>query len=159
MTKRVSGRAGSATPPAPGVAKRGIDGHIAYLLRQAQAAVRQRIDRALAEMGVTYPQFSVMTMISVYDGLSGADIARLSLLTPQTVAVIVRNLIREGLVAREKDAVHGRILRLTLTDDGAALLDRCRRRVWKIEAGMVEGLSAADEAVVRDWLVGLAHPD
>jgi DNA-binding MarR family transcriptional regulator len=146
-------------PPDPGAGKRGTEGHIAYLLRQAQTAVRHRIDGNIAGLGVTYPQFTVMTMIRAYDGPSGADLARLSLLTPQTVAVIVRNLLRDGLVRREKHPVHGRILRLALTDDGAALLARCRRRVAKVDAAMVDGLSAADEAVIRNWLVRLAVRD
>ena len=142
--------------PDPGTGMRGTDGHIAYLLRQAQAAVRQRIERALDDLGVTYPQFTVMTMIRSYDGLSGADIARLSLLTPQTVTVIVRNLVRDGLVVREKHATHGRILTLALSADGRTLLTRCRRRLAPIEAAMVGDLSEADERIVREWLVALA---
>lgn len=149
-----------ATPvPEPGIGKRGVEGHIAYLLRQAQASVRHRVDRALADLAVTYPQFTVMTMIRAYEGLSGAEIARLSLLTPQTVTVIVRNLMRDGLVLRERDPVHGRILRLALSDAGTALLVQCRDRVAGIEEDMVDGLSAADEAVVRGWLTALATRD
>ena len=42
-------------PPAPGSGKRGEDGHIDYLLRQAQAATRLTLERALADLGVTSP--------------------------------------------------------------------------------------------------------
>lgn len=146
-------------PPAAGVGKRGRDGHIAYLLRQAQHATRHRIEAALAGFDVTYPQFTVMTMVRSYENLSAADIARLCMLTPQTVTVIVRNLIRDGLIDRRKDPVHGRIFRLALTDEGGALLKRCRRRLDKIEAEMTKGLPPATEAAIRDWLTGLASAD
>ena len=48
-------------PPPPGEGKRGEQGHLAYLLRQAQAATRLTIERALAELGVTSAQFVVLT--------------------------------------------------------------------------------------------------
>ena len=82
-------------PPPPGKGKRGEQGHLAYLLRQAQAATRLTMERALAELGVTPPQFVVLTMLRAYPGLSGADLARVALLTPQTVGVIIRNLERD----------------------------------------------------------------
>src|SRR6185437_4941872 len=76
-------------PPPPGQGKRGEQGYLAYLLRQAQAAARLAMERALAELGVTPPQFVVLTMLRAYPGLSGADLARVALLTPQTVGVII----------------------------------------------------------------------
>ncbi|HJZ19737.1 MAG TPA: MarR family transcriptional regulator, partial [Bradyrhizobium sp.] len=46
-------------PPPPGRGKRGEKGYLAYLLRQAQAATRLTLERALADIGVTSPQFAV----------------------------------------------------------------------------------------------------
>lgn len=132
------------------------DGHIGYLLRRAQVAVRNHIERALADLGVTHPQFLVLTMVNAYEGLSSADVARISLLTPQTVNVIVQNLERDGLIERSPDPVHGRILRLALSDAARPLLKRCRGRVNAIEKRMLVGLSATEERAVRRWLAGLA---
>ena len=53
-------------PPAPGQGKRGEKGYLAYLLRQAQAATRLTMERALASLGVTTPQFVVLTMLRAY---------------------------------------------------------------------------------------------
>ena len=116
-------------PPPPGSGKRGEDGHIAYLLRQAQAATRLTLERALADLGVTPPQFAVLTMLNAYPGLSGADVARVALLTPQTVGVIIGNLERDGAIRKTPHPVHGRVLQWTLTRRGLGLLDQCRRRV------------------------------
>ena len=46
--------------PRPGEVKRGPEGHLGYLLRQASAAFRGATDRALGELGVTTPQFAVL---------------------------------------------------------------------------------------------------
>jgi hypothetical protein len=50
-------------PPPPGQGKRGEQGYLAYLLRQAQAATRLTMERALAGLGVTTPQFVALTML------------------------------------------------------------------------------------------------
>ena len=142
--------------PAAGEGKRGERGYLGYLLRQAQVAHRQHMEHALAGTGLTLPQFSVLTMLAAYPGASGADLARLSLLTPQTVSVIVANLERSGAVARRAHAVHGRIQHIDVTPAGAQLLARCRVRVKAVDAALRSGISAKDEAVIRRWLVQVA---
>lgn len=142
--------------PRPGEGKRGEAGYFGYLLRQAGAAYRLRMERALADLGVTPPQFMALTMVVAYPGLSGADLARLAMLTPQTVSVIVANLERAGALARRPHPVHGRILTLAITDSGQALLAECRQRVQGLEQQLAEGLTAAEEAVIRRWLVAVA---
>jgi hypothetical protein len=77
--------------PEVGEAKRGPQGYLTYLLRQAHAAVRLAADRALAAEGMTQPQNSALTMIRAYEGLSAADLARLTMLTPQTINGVVQS--------------------------------------------------------------------
>lgn len=142
--------------PRAGQGKRGEDGHLGYLLRQAGTALRRRMELALADLAVTPPQFAVMTMLAAYPGASGADVARLSLLTPQTLTVIVANLERAGLIERRAHAAHGRIRRIALTAAGERLLRICRARVTEIERAMAAGLTAAEERAVRRWLARVA---
>ena len=138
--------------PRPGEGKRGVEGHLGYLVRQASVAVRAAMEKALSEIEITPPQFSVLTMIVAYPGVSGADLARLTFLTPQTINVIVRNLEKASAIVKTADAGHGRILRLTATARGQALLRRCRARVQEVE-GRLAGLVGRDEErVVRRWL-------
>lgn len=146
----------SPSVPSAGEGKRGEQGHLGYLLRQAQTAHRHAMERALADAGVTPPQFSVLTMLAAYPGASGADVARLSLLTPQTVHVIVGNLERMGAIARTPHAVHGRVLQIEITAAGKKLLKLCKASVRKVEQALLENLSPAEEAVIRRWLVRLA---
>ena len=145
----------AATPPRPGEGKRGVDGHLAYLLRQANASVRLTLERSLAELDVTLPQFLVLTMLKAYPGLSGADLARVALLTPQTVGLITRNLERLGAIAKQPHPTHGRVLQFTLTPKGSGLLAACRKRADSIEGRLAVGLAPGEEVVVRRWLVGL----
>ncbi len=150
------GTAAAILPPPPGRGKRGEQGYLAYLLRQAQAATRLTMERALAEIGVTQPQFVVLTMLRAYPGLSGAELARVALLTPQTVGVIIRNLERDGAIAKRPHPVHGRVLQWTLTRRGARLLENCRRRALALERRLAAGLDGKSELAVRRWLSKIA---
>jgi DNA-binding MarR family transcriptional regulator len=147
----------AASVPAVGEGKRGEAGYLGYLLRQAAAAYRLRLERALADLGVTPPQFAVLTMIKAYPGLSNADLARLTLLTPQTVSVIVANLLRDGALERRAHAVHGRILQLDLTAAGRAVLAKSRARALALERDLKAGLGKAEEVAVRRFLVAAAR--
>jgi DNA-binding MarR family transcriptional regulator len=143
-------------PPLPGEGKRGEKGYLAYLLRQAQAATRLTLERALADLGVTPPQFAVLTMLRAYPGLSGADLARVALLTPQTVGVIIRNLQRSRAIRKTPHPVHGRLLQWTLTRRGGTLLGKSRRHARALERRLTAGLSAKAQATVRRWLSKIA---
>jgi DNA-binding MarR family transcriptional regulator len=143
-------------PPPPGEGKRGEAGHLAYLLRQAQAATRLKMERTLSDLGVTPPQFAVLTMLNAYPGLSGADVARVAMLTPQTVGVIIGNLERDGAIRKAPHPVHGRVLQWTLTRRGATLLASCRRRVVALERRLASGLGRGAEATIRRWLARIS---
>lgn len=151
---RAAGRASGI--PAAGQGKRGTGGHLGYLLRQASAAHRLRLERALADLGATVPQFLILTMVASYPGVSGADLARLALLTPQTVGTILANLGRAGLVARRRHAAHGRIVTIAPTRAGLRRLAACRRRADAVERGLARGLSPGFERALRRWLVAAA---
>ncbi len=143
-------------PLPPGRGKRSEKGYLAHLLRQAQAAARLALERALADLGVTPPQFALLTMLRAYPGLSGADLARVALLTPQTVGVIISNLERDGAVRKTPHPVHGRVLQWSLTRRGATLLDKCRRHAMALERRLMSGLGAKGQATVRRWLSKIA---
>jgi DNA-binding MarR family transcriptional regulator len=142
--------------PLPGEGKRGEQGYFAYLLRQAAAASRLTLERSLAELGATQPQFLVLTMLKAYPGLSGADLARVAVLTPQTVGVIIRNLERDGAIRMTPHPVHGRVLQWTLTRRGLALLEKCRKHANALERRLGAGLSPQAQTTVRRWLARIA---
>ncbi len=146
--------------PQIGEGKRGETGYIGYLLRQAHAAYRIRMERSLQDMGLTLPQFSVLTMLAAYPRASSAELARLSLLTPQTMSVIVGNLERAGAVSRRPHEEHGRIQIIEITDAGLELLARCKSAVQSAEDALLADITETDESAVRRWLVQVAkHSD
>ena len=150
-------RAGLPRLPLVGEARRGPDGYLTYLLRQANASVRLALDRVLAKEDMTYPLQSALTMIRAYEAVSAADLARLTMLTPQTINGIVRTLEKRGAIRKEPDPLNGRILRLIITEEGLALNRRCRALTAPIQAALKARMSAGSEHAIRQWLVDIAE--
>jgi DNA-binding MarR family transcriptional regulator len=157
MSRKPPSRAIPPAIPRPGEGKRGPQGYLAYLVRQASVALRTAMDRALQDVDATGPQFMVLTMIVAYPGLSGADLAKLTFLTPQTINVIVRNLERDGAIEKTAHATHGRILRLHATAKGHGWLKRSRAHVADVEAKLGALLTRDEERIVKRWLSAVAE--
>jgi DNA-binding MarR family transcriptional regulator len=112
---------------------RGPDGRMGYLLRQAHQALRGAIDEVAREAGITAPQYSILSVLDHEPGLSGADVARQSLLRTQSVNEILVVLERRGLVERHVDPDDRRRRRVDLTPDGRAVFAEVDARVRAIE--------------------------
>ena len=95
-------------------------------------------------------------MLKAYPGLSGADLGRVALLTPQTVGIIIRNLERDGAIRKTPHPVHGRVLQWTLTRRGAILLDKCRRPSQAWSGGWWPASPPGRERRIRRWLARVA---
>lgn len=142
--------------PPVGTGKRGVDGYLTYLLRQANAMMRGAMERRLAGTGLTFPQYSSLVMINAYPDLSSADLARVTLLTPQTINEVVRTLERGGLIERNAHPTHRRILCIRITADGAARMADARARTREIEERMNRDLDGEDAERIRRWLARVA---
>jgi DNA-binding MarR family transcriptional regulator len=136
---------------------RGPDGAVGYLLRQAQLTLRRALDDALRDLGLTTPQFSVLSVLDVEPGLSGAELARVSMLRPQTVNSIVLALERNGHVNRVPDPRDARVRQAELTGAGRRLLAEARTQVDEVERRMIAPLEDGQVAQLRRWLVACAQ--
>ncbi len=128
---------------------------IGAMLRRASAAYRLKMERALAEFGVTAPQYVVLGLIDAHADLTGADVARRAALTPQTVSVILANLRRDGHVEVRREKTLGRSMRLCLTESGRTALEQCRARVRAFDEQLLQGLKPKRERAIKAWLAAV----
>ena len=115
-----------------------------YALKRAQHALRTRMDEALRPLGLTTPQYAVLCAIELEAGISNARLARAAFVTPQTMQGILANLHRNGLLSREADPSHGRILRSELTQAGHKNLAQAHRVIAGVEAVMTEAVGETE---------------
>jgi DNA-binding MarR family transcriptional regulator len=135
----------------------GPDGRVGYLLRQAHQAFRAAAQSELGPLGLTLPQYSVLSVADAEPGLSGAELARDCMLTPQTTNEIISLLAAAGLLERRPDARDRRLRRMVVTAAGRDLLSRARPAVHAVERRMTASLNDAELALLRGWLTDCAR--
>jgi DNA-binding MarR family transcriptional regulator len=139
--------------PSIGERYRGVEGHIGYLLVQASYVLRTALAAALLPHGLSPAQYAVLSVLAQDPGSSGADLARACSTTPQAMAGVLATLDREGLIERRPHPTHGRILQVTLSDDGRRRLEAANPVVREVEASIEAGFSTKEMATVKAWLV------
>jgi DNA-binding MarR family transcriptional regulator len=130
---------------------------IGYELKRTQHALRLAMDEALKPLGVTTPQYAAMSVLAEEPGLSNAQLARSSFVTPQTMNQILNRLGGLGLAERRAHPEHGRVLQTYLTEEGERLLESCHRRIAIEEERMVWALSEEDRLRLLEALRGCAE--
>jgi DNA-binding MarR family transcriptional regulator len=145
-----------ATAPEPGERYRGVEGHLGFLLRQAQHAFSTTMEQQLRDHGLTSPQFGVLSVLVADPGLSAADLARAATVTPQAINLLIGNLEREGLIRRHKHPTHGRVLQLFATAAGVRRVRDAYPTVIELEDRIAEHLSPRQLATIKRWLVDVA---
>ena len=116
-----------------------------YLVKRLELAIRKVLDDVLRPHGLTAPQYTALTALAQRDetrgdGLTSAQLARRSFVTPQTMHEQVIALERAGLVAREPDPANRRLLRIRLTGAGRDRMGECADVVRDLEARVEHAL-------------------
>ncbi|MCD0451649.1 MarR family transcriptional regulator [Actinocorallia sp. API 0066] len=123
-----------------------------YAVKQVELATRARLDELLRPSGITTLQYTALSVLERRDGLSAAELARNSFVTPQSMADIVGAVERRGLISRTVDPANRRRHLLRLTDAGRALLAEYAAPVTALEERMLKGFTDAERAAFRDHL-------
>lgn len=110
--------------------------NILWLLKQAFYFSLTSVNEAISPHGVSTAQIGVLRQLANEPGLSGAELARRLLISPQGVQSALTAMETRGLVERTQDPSHGRILRAHLTEEGRS-----------VAAAVIHDAVAAHEAV------------
>lgn len=130
---------------------------IGFALKQAQQALRTRLDARLRGIGLTTPQYAVLAFLEVEPGASNANLARRSFVTPQTMQAILVALERLGFIARAPHREHGRVQTTGLTVKGREALEAASGIVTDTEARVRNAAAPLDPHVVTAMLLRIAE--
>ncbi|GAA3208223.1 MarR family winged helix-turn-helix transcriptional regulator [Actinocorallia longicatena] len=123
-----------------------------YSIKQVELATRARLDELLKPSGLTTLQYTALTVLERRDDLSGAELARNSFVTPQSMADIIAAVERRGLITRTVDPGNRRRHILALTERGRELLVRYAGPVAALEERMLKDFTRPEQAAFRDYL-------
>lgn len=102
-----------------------LNDQICFTLYATSMAINRTYKPMLDAMGITYPQYLVLSVLGENDGATiGAIAGRLGL-ESSTVTPPVKRLEQAGLVERQRSKVDERQVQVRLTEAGRATLVQC----------------------------------
>jgi DNA-binding MarR family transcriptional regulator len=127
---------------------------VSYLVGRLDRLLRRRLRDALGHHGLTLPEYTTLSVLRARGGLSNAQLARRSLITPQSMSEVLTSLAGRELILRTAAPDHGRIIRTELTSSGTTALAACDRAVDEVEREMLDALGTQDRVGL---LASLGH--
>jgi DNA-binding MarR family transcriptional regulator len=129
-----------------------------YIVGRVNQGIRREMRARLAQWSLSVQEYTTLSVLDARPGLSNAQLARRALVTPQSMIEILGKLERRGLVQREVDPDHGRILRAELTPAGIDLLREADPRIGAIQDAMLESVPEAErKAAMRAMHVAMRN--
>jgi DNA-binding MarR family transcriptional regulator len=129
-----------------------VDDRLGHMVKSLEQELSGAKDAVLRPMGLTVPQYSALLVISDTPGISGAELARRCLVTPQTMTTVLGNLTVKGLIERRTVPGQGRAMETTITPTGKRLFGRADKKIVEVEELLNEQLTKADQQALRKLL-------
>ncbi len=127
-----------------------MEDNIAVLLAQVARLMRRNFDERARAIGVTRPQWQVISTLARNEGINQGTLADLLEVEPITTARMIDRLQEAGLVERRPDPADRRAWLLFLTE-------RSRGLTVKLRQLGDEALAQALEGVAEDERAGLGR--
>lgn len=126
-------------------------------VKEAHAALRSAMDRALISVGITVPQYACLTMLAQGGQHSKAELARAVFVTRQTMTVLLDGMEARGHVARVDVPPTTRAVPYLVTAEGLRLLDQAETKISRVEQAMTSDLTAGEEEILGQLLARCAQ--
>lgn len=98
-----------------------LENQLCFALYSASLAMTKTYKPFLDKLGLTYPQYLVMLVLWQQDDVLVKTIGEKLFLDSGTLTPLLKRLETSALIARTRDAVDERQVRITLTREGRAL--------------------------------------
>jgi DNA-binding MarR family transcriptional regulator len=132
------------------------DQPLGFLLSRVANALRGEVTATVLDpLGVAFPQYLCMRILSQYPGRSNAELARDFNVSPQAMNMVLRGLEDRGLVTRPASVSSGRSLPAQLTREGRELLARSDSGVRAAERKLMTNLTEQQRREFKRILAAL----
>jgi len=115
---------------------------MSYVVGRLDRALRRELEHRLAPFGLTRNQYTALSVLSRTVGLSNAQLARRSYVTPQSMLAVISALDEAGYIERTPSASHRGVLVTRLTRRGHHQLEACDRAIDDMEQEMLAEIPA-----------------
>ena len=130
---------------------------LSYLVARLDRVINQRVAECVQPHGLNVPQYTALSILGRRSGLSNAQLARRTYVSPQGMNQVLDQLAQLGLVARKQSKTHGRILHVQLTAQGKRVLVACDAAVDALEADMLQNINVSERKKLMHGLLACVH--
>ena len=136
-----------------------LNDQICFTLYATSMAINRTYKPMLDAMGITYPQYLVLSVLGEEDGMTVGAIANRLSLESSTVTPPIKRLEQAGLVERQRSKVDERQVQVRLTDAGRATLERsaCLGETMMKRSGMTPQQLDALNRQIQDLQAALVE--
>lgn len=103
----------------------------------------RRADPLVTRIGLTFAQFNLLKAIAREPGITGADLAVVTLATPQAVAQLSARIADAGYIRREQ--LKGRSIGHYVTESGTRVLAEGHELMWSVHRNTLSVLSEQEQ--------------
>ncbi len=122
------------------------------LLKRSEQTLLRAKSAAVRTVGLTLPQYVALAELAEQPGITGAELARACLVSPQAMMVVLKAMEEQGLVERTPHPRHRTVLEIHLTGVGREALAAARKEAEPIEQRMAGALSREEVEALRGLL-------
>lgn len=121
-------------------------------IKQAEQAMMTTKAEQLRPLGLTVAQYAVLMSLHYVPGQSSAQLARVAAVTPQTMGTILDRLAERGLVERRQSKLHRKVLEVSLTAQGEALVLQADEVARTVEERLGRAFSRPERELLCELL-------
>lgn len=128
-----------------------MDDTLGTMVAQVSRLMRRAFDERARSIGVTRPQWQVLTLLTLHAGINQGGLAEILEVEPITLGRMIDRLQEAELVERRPDPADRRAWRLHLTDKGSSLIEQLKPLAFETFEEALDGIPSPD----RDHLMGM----
>jgi DNA-binding MarR family transcriptional regulator len=126
--------------------------NLGQILSDVSRLMRRAFDERARGIGVTRPQWQVLTILARHEGINQGGLAELLEVEPITLCRMVDRLQEAGLVERRPDPSDRRAWRLFLSEKANGLLGELRPLALNLFDEAMNGLTPAEREGLHEML-------
>ena len=125
-----------------------LDVHPAHVVRRAHQRATLCFQQVMAGEDLSPTQFAALATVLRHGEVSQNYLGRLTAMDPSTISLVVRKLLKQGLIKRSPSQTDQRLAIIALTDEGVRYtLERLERSV-EVGQRLLSPLSAAEQVTL-----------
>lgn len=129
-----------------------LDEQIGFILRKAHQRASEIFGTVMSRFEVTPMQFAALAKLHEVGEASQNHLGRMTAMDPATILGVVNRLKNRGLVNQRVDPNDGRMILLSLSDEGRAVITAMEQAGLEVSRRTLEPLGERDARRLLDLL-------